>query len=83
MDGRPVGSGRRVMVQVPAGAHELEVRGDFTEAYVRLRQVPPILRVLILASVSMLGLTLSVVAVASGRVGRKPAEGEHEPELEI
>ncbi len=28
-------------MEVPAGSHELEVRGDFTEAYVGLRQVPP------------------------------------------
>ncbi|MDK2464889.1 MAG: hypothetical protein QI223_08995, partial [Candidatus Korarchaeota archaeon] len=52
LDGRPAGSGRRVTVEVPAGFHELEVRGNFTEAYVGLRRVPPILRVLLLASAS-------------------------------
>lgn len=85
LDGRPVGSGRRVTVKVPAGSHELEVRENFTEAYVGLRQVPPILRVL-LASASVLGLTLSVVGVAGGFLGRraKPErEREPKPELEI
>ncbi len=28
LDGRPAGSGRRVTVEVPAGFHELEVRGE-------------------------------------------------------
>ena len=72
-------------MEVPAGSHELEVRGDFTEAYVGLRQVPPILRVL-LVSASVLGLTLSVVGVAGGFLGRRAgrrAKPEPKPELEI
>lgn len=84
LDGRPVGSGMRITVEVPAGSHELEVRGNFTEAYVKLRQVPPILRVLLLASASVLGLTLSVVGVAGGFLGKGvKSEREPKPELEI